>query len=297
MSSCASYVSRTHDVIDDVTRWQSRSNFEIDISPSMFELERRSKAQNVGNANGYLYGMFNFRYNLRWKGLSRAQNGGHFENFEILNTASIWPQIWKDRPKLCPKSYFHDDDVSMTSQGGLEFGPLYFFINEITIFFIIANKTSKDIIIKLPLHQYHEIMTTFVWIHIHDVIDDVTRSQSRSNFEIDISPSILRLEHRSKIQNVRNANGYLFGIFNFRYNFRWKRLSRDQNGGHFKNSDILNTASIWPQIWKGRPKLCKKKSWWWRHRWRHRVAPKIPSIFMFRRGWLQEHVARAMSRQ
>ena len=40
-----------------------------------------------------------------------AQNGGHFENFEILNTASVWPQIWKYRPKLCQKKYFHDDDV------------------------------------------------------------------------------------------------------------------------------------------------------------------------------------------
>ena len=106
MSSCASYVSRTHDVIDDVTRWQSRSKFEIDISPSIFELERRSKAQNVGNAYGYLSDIFNFRYNLRWKSLSRARNGGHFLNFEILNTASIWPQIWKDRPKLCQKKYF-----------------------------------------------------------------------------------------------------------------------------------------------------------------------------------------------
>ena len=111
MSSCASYVSRTHDVIDDVTRSQSRSNFEIDISPSIFELERRSKAQNVGNAHGYLSDIFNFRYNFRLKSLSRAQNSGHFENFEILNTASIWPQIWKDRPKLCQKKYFHDDDV------------------------------------------------------------------------------------------------------------------------------------------------------------------------------------------
>ena len=27
------------------------------------------------------------------KSLSRAQNSGHFENFEILNTASILPQI------------------------------------------------------------------------------------------------------------------------------------------------------------------------------------------------------------
>ena len=52
MSSCASYVSRTRDVIDDVTRPQSRSNFESDISPSKFELKRRSKAQNVGNAHG-----------------------------------------------------------------------------------------------------------------------------------------------------------------------------------------------------------------------------------------------------
>ena len=59
MSSCASYVSGTHDVIDDVTRSRSRSNFESDISPSIFELERWSKAQNVGNAHGYLSGLFN----------------------------------------------------------------------------------------------------------------------------------------------------------------------------------------------------------------------------------------------
>ena len=65
MSSCASYVLRTHDVIDDVTRSPSRSNFEINISPSIFELGCRSKAQNVGNANGYLSGIFNLRYNFQ----------------------------------------------------------------------------------------------------------------------------------------------------------------------------------------------------------------------------------------
>ena len=42
------------------------------------------------------------------KKVCRAQNGGHFE---ILNTASIWPQIWKDRPKLCQKKFFYGDDV------------------------------------------------------------------------------------------------------------------------------------------------------------------------------------------
>ena len=66
MPSYASYVSRTHDVIDDVTRSQSKSNFEIDISPSIFDLQCRSKAQNVGNAHGFLSDIF-FRYNFRYK--------------------------------------------------------------------------------------------------------------------------------------------------------------------------------------------------------------------------------------
>ena len=68
MSSCASYASRTHDthdVIDDVIRSQNKSNFEIDISPSIYELERRSNVQNIGNANGYDSGKFNFRYDFR----------------------------------------------------------------------------------------------------------------------------------------------------------------------------------------------------------------------------------------
>ena len=43
-----------------------------------------------------------------------------------------------------------------------------------------------------------------------------------------------------------------------------------------KIAAILKILKYWPQIWKDRPKLCQKKniSWWWRHRWRHRVASK-----------------------
>ena len=112
MSSCASYVSRTHDVIDDVTRSQNRSNFEIDISPSIFQLQRRSKAQKCSRLSFWYI-------QLPVKTVYRAQNGGHFLNFEILNTASIWPQIWKDRPKLCQKK-FMVMTLSRTSHGGLE---------------------------------------------------------------------------------------------------------------------------------------------------------------------------------
>ena len=52
-------------------------------------------------------------------------------------------------------------------------------------------------------------------------------------------PSIFELQRRSNTQNVRNAHGYRSGIFNFRYKTSGKkRLSRAQNGGHFKK--ILN---------------------------------------------------------
>ena len=68
--------------------------------------------------------------------------------------------------------------------------------------------------------MYHDIIATIIQICIHDVIDDVTRSQNRSNFEIDLSPSIFELQRRPKAQKVGNAHGYLSGIFNFRYKFR-----------------------------------------------------------------------------
>ena len=80
--------------------------------------------------------------------------------------------------------------------------------------------------------------------------------------------------------------------------FGKKSLSRAQNGGHFENFETLNTASIWRQIWKDRPNLCKNSFlWWWRHRLRHRVASKFLFIFMFRRGWLREQIATATTRQ
>ena len=54
------------------------------------------------------------------KYLSRSQNGGHYLNFQMLNTASIWPQLWEDRPKLCQKSIVHGETSSMTLPGDLK---------------------------------------------------------------------------------------------------------------------------------------------------------------------------------
>ena len=36
--------------------------------------------------------------------------------------------------------------------------------------------------------------------------------------------------------------------------------------------------------------------WWLTHRWRHRVASKFPSIFMFRRGWLREQITQTQDK-
>ena len=68
---------------------------------------------------------------------------------------------------------------TITSQGGFNVVSLYSPIHEIRTFYD-NSKANKDIIITLPVHMYYG--TIFVWIRIHDITDDVTRSQSRSIF-------------------------------------------------------------------------------------------------------------------
>ena len=77
------------DVIDDVIRSKSRSNFERAITLSIFNLQRRTKSQNVGSGMAYLAIGVNFRNNFRFKSSLGPQNGGHFENFEIFKIGSF----------------------------------------------------------------------------------------------------------------------------------------------------------------------------------------------------------------
>ena len=95
------------------------------------------------------------------KSLSRAQNDGHFENFEIFNTASIWPQIWKDRPKLWKKKYFYYDDVINDVTGWPQIRTLYSFINEITTFFMITKKQAK-----ISSQNFLCIGIVRLWLHL-----------------------------------------------------------------------------------------------------------------------------------
>ena len=151
---------------------------------------------------------------------SRAQNGGHFENVKVLNTASIWHQKWKDRPKLCKKKYFHGDDVidDVTERPQSRFSIfLYEWKNK-----IVHDKwrTYKDIIFKLNVLMYHWIVNMPLQTIVDCFIDDVIGSQNRSKLWTPIALSIFELEHRSKAQNVTNDHGYHCSIFKFRYHFK-----------------------------------------------------------------------------
>ena len=57
-------------------------NFEIHISLLLFELERQTTAKNIRKSNGHLSGIFNFRYHLQWKSLSRAQIAANLKKFK-----------------------------------------------------------------------------------------------------------------------------------------------------------------------------------------------------------------------
>ena len=65
-------------------------------------------------------------------------------------------------PNYATEKYFHDDDVIDDVTGWPQSRPsifLYIWNNNI---FHYNWKTSKDSMIKLPVHMYHEIMTTII---------------------------------------------------------------------------------------------------------------------------------------
>ena len=114
MSSCASYVSRTH----DITRSQSRSTFKIDISMSIFELERRSKAKNVENANGNFSGIFNFGITSGKKFLANSKWRPFWTFWNIKHSLKLTSDMERSS-QIMQKKLSMMMTLSMTSQGGL----------------------------------------------------------------------------------------------------------------------------------------------------------------------------------
>ena len=148
---------------------------------------------------------------------------------------------------------------SMTSQGGLVVGPLYSFINEMITFFMITKQRAKIsslnflciCIIRLWLQLYENIfMTSLITSPGHEIGQILKFIYLRQYFNYSVDQNLKMSEMLMATFLVYSPSGITSGKKNF---------SRAQNGGHFENFEILNTASIWPQIWKYRPKLYQKK--------------------------------------
>ena len=148
---------------------------------------------------------------------------------------------------------------SMTSQGGLKVGPLHSFINEIITFFMITKQRAKIsslnflciYIIRLWLQLFEYIfMTSLMTSPGHTIGQILKLIYLRQYLNYSVDQKLKMSEMLMAIFLVYSTSGITSGK---------KSLSRAQNSGHFENFEILNTASIWPQIWKDRPKLCQKK--------------------------------------
>ena len=145
----------------------------------------------------------------------------------------------------------------MTSQGGLKVGPLYSFKNEITTFFMItkqrANISSLNFlcicILRLWLQLYKYIFMTSLMTSPGHKIGQILKSIYPCQYlSYSVDQKLKMLEMIMAIFLVYSTSGITSG----------QNVCRAQNGGHFENFEILNTASIWLQIWKDRPKFCKE---------------------------------------
>ena len=127
----------------------------------------------------------------------------------------------------------------MTSHGGLKFGPLYSFINEITTYFMIPKKRADISSLNFLCISVRRLL-----LHLCKRVFMTSLMTSPGHKVGQILKLIYLRQYRSKTQNIGNAYGYLAGIFFFRYNI-WNKVCRDMKMATiFQNFEILNTT-VW----------------------------------------------------
>ena len=142
----------------------------------------------------------NFRYNFRFKNAPEPQNGDHFENFQIINTASIWHQKWKDHPKLCKKKYFQDDDVIDDVTGRPQSRSSIFLYEWNNNIFRDNCRTNKDNIFKVSAHMYNWIVNAPLQTFVDCSADDVIGFSNKSKLwtAIPVALPVINLVATSK---------------------------------------------------------------------------------------------------
>ena len=183
---------------------------------------------------------------------------------------------------------------SMTSQGGFKVGPLYSFINEIITFFMITKQQAKisslNFLCVCIIRLYEYIfMTSLITSPGHKIGKILKLIYLRQYLSYSVDQKLKMSEMLMAIFLVYSISGITSGK-KFVASSKRRPFWKFWNIKHSFNltSDMKRSSQIMPK---------KDFLWWWRHRWHHRVASQLLSIFLFRRGWLREQIARAMSRQ
>ena len=96
---------------------------------SIFQLEHRSKAQNIGNAHDYFVGIFNFQYYTSVKKVGRELKMAAILKYETQHQFDL--RYEKIVPNYTQNSIFHGDDVIDDVAGRPESCRLYSCLGEV----------------------------------------------------------------------------------------------------------------------------------------------------------------------
>ena len=113
--------------------------------------------------------------------------------------------------------------------------------------------------------MYHQIVTIIIWIHMNYSVDQKLKMS-------EMLMAIFMVYSTSDITSGKKFVG----------SSKWRPFWNIKHSFNL-TSDIKISSQIMPP----------KKVFSWRlYRWRHRVASKFLSIFIFRRGWLRDQIAK-----
>ena len=161
---------------------------------------------------------------------------------------------------------------SMTSQGGLKVGPLYSFINEIITIFMITKQRAKIssfnflciCIIRSWLQLYECIfMTSSMTSPSHKIGQSLKLIYLRQYLNYSVDQKLKMSEMLMAIFLVYTPSGITSGK-KFFTSSKWRPFWNMKHSFNL-TSDMKRPSQIMPK---------KVFSWWWHHRWRHRVASK-----------------------
>ena len=164
--------------------------------------------------------------------------------------------------------------LSMTSQDGLKVDPLYYFIYEITFFMITKQRAKISplnflciCIIRLWLQLYEYIfMTSLMTSPGHKIGQILKLIYLRQYLNYSVDQKLKMSEMLMAIFLVYSTSGITSSKM-FVASSKWRPFWKFWNIKHSFNltSDMKRSFQIMPK---------KVFSWWWHHRWRHRVASK-----------------------